>query len=233
MYEYPNRKGRVKSSVTAGGSQPEPLPLPPQARDGRKTQSEPEGAIQSLSSFEETSSHFASPIAHYRRVPMKPLLLLLLSALASIPAPASLATPDPEPGGFPEWKLVTKQNFSSQIRHHPHILLLVTLPCKFPVTGHRLRAYHWRAESLVRPSSSVSGVRFEPHMALSALAYFVIDAFYVGESNDASLIAGFSQYPFLVEFFSSLVSRVRRYWCSASFVPGWLFRFKSVQVSFR
>ncbi|XP_056169236.1 uncharacterized protein LOC115675447 isoform X1 [Syzygium oleosum] len=59
---------------------------------------------------------------------MKPLLLLLLSALASIPAPASPATPDPEPGSFPEWKLVTKQNFSSEIRHHPHILPLVTLP---------------------------------------------------------------------------------------------------------
>ncbi|XP_030526751.1 uncharacterized protein LOC115738296 isoform X2 [Rhodamnia argentea] len=59
---------------------------------------------------------------------MKPLLLLLLSVLASIPALASPATPDSEPGGFAEWKLVTKQNFSSQIRHHPHSLLLVTLP---------------------------------------------------------------------------------------------------------
>ncbi|KAJ0974348.1 hypothetical protein J5N97_016313 [Dioscorea zingiberensis] len=28
----------------------------------------------------------------------------------------------------PEWQLLTNRNFSSQIRHHPHILLMVTVP---------------------------------------------------------------------------------------------------------
>lgn len=32
-----------------------------------------------------------------------------------------------------DWQMLTRQNFSSQIRLHPHILLLVTLPCKFSV----------------------------------------------------------------------------------------------------
>lgn len=29
-----------------------------------------------------------------------------------------------------KWEIVTKQNFSSLIRIHPHALLVVTLPCK-------------------------------------------------------------------------------------------------------
>lgn len=28
-----------------------------------------------------------------------------------------------------EWQLLTKQNFSSQIRRNPYILLFITLPC--------------------------------------------------------------------------------------------------------
>ncbi|KAI4369113.1 hypothetical protein MLD38_017598 [Melastoma candidum] len=48
-----------------------------------------------------------------------PQLLLLLSVFPIV-APWSA-----EP---PEWKIVTKQNFSSLIRTHPHALLVVTLP---------------------------------------------------------------------------------------------------------
>lgn len=30
-----------------------------------------------------------------------------------------------------EWQILTKLNFSSQIRTHPNILLFITVPCKF------------------------------------------------------------------------------------------------------
>ncbi|XP_018492604.1 uncharacterized protein LOC108862844 isoform X4 [Raphanus sativus] len=47
------------------------------------------------------------------------LLLLLLLAFVSILSPSS---------GHGEWGILTEQNFSSQIRLHPHILLFVTAP---------------------------------------------------------------------------------------------------------
>ena len=31
--------------------------------------------------------------------------------------------------GLVQWQILTKFNFSSQIRTHPHILLLITVPC--------------------------------------------------------------------------------------------------------
>ncbi|KAH0926862.1 hypothetical protein HID58_019118 [Brassica napus] len=48
-----------------------------------------------------------------------PALLLLLLAFVSIIPPSS---------GHGEWGILTEQNFSSQIRLHPHILLFVTAP---------------------------------------------------------------------------------------------------------
>jgi hypothetical protein len=36
---------------------------------------------------------------------------------------------DCESDGVGEWQMLTKQNFSSQTRLHPHILLFVTVPC--------------------------------------------------------------------------------------------------------
>ncbi|XP_024015578.1 uncharacterized protein LOC18025362 isoform X3 [Eutrema salsugineum] len=47
------------------------------------------------------------------------LLLLLLLAFVSIIPPSS---------GHDEWDILTEQNFSSQIRLHPHVLLFVTAP---------------------------------------------------------------------------------------------------------
>ena len=36
-------------------------------------------------------------------------------------------------GGSPVWNVLTKRNFSSQIRIHPHVLLMVTVPCMCPI----------------------------------------------------------------------------------------------------
>ncbi|PQQ02186.1 uncharacterized protein Pyn_12588 [Prunus yedoensis var. nudiflora] len=41
---------------------------------------------------------------------------------------ASILAVDSKSDGLGEWHILTKQNFSSQIRLHPHILLIVTLP---------------------------------------------------------------------------------------------------------
>lgn len=46
---------------------------------------------------------------------------------------ASLAVESNASERIGEWEILTRQNFSSQIRLHPHILLLVTLPCKFSI----------------------------------------------------------------------------------------------------
>ncbi|CAN6287924.1 unnamed protein product [Urochloa humidicola] len=51
------------------------------------------------------------------------ILLLLAGALRS-PAVASSGAAD----GPPEWQVLTRANFSSQIRLHPHVVLLVTMP---------------------------------------------------------------------------------------------------------
>ncbi|KAK9935732.1 hypothetical protein M0R45_022818 [Rubus argutus] len=52
--------------------------------------------------------------------------LVLLACLVLLVAP--IAAVDSKSGSSGEWHSLTKQNFSSQIRLHPHILLLVTLP---------------------------------------------------------------------------------------------------------
>ncbi|OMP06446.1 hypothetical protein COLO4_08119 [Corchorus olitorius] len=57
---------------------------------------------------------------------MKKRWLLLLPI--SIVLLASLAAVDCASGGGGEWQILTKQNFSSQIHLHPHMLLLVTVP---------------------------------------------------------------------------------------------------------
>ena len=46
------------------------------------------------------------------------LLLLLVVVVAVVDCESSS-----------EWQLLTKQNFSSQIRRNPYILLFITLPC--------------------------------------------------------------------------------------------------------
>ncbi|XP_028783756.1 uncharacterized protein LOC114739839 isoform X2 [Neltuma alba] len=53
---------------------------------------------------------------------MKHLFLLLASILLSFLSTQCASS------ASAEWQILTKQNFSSQIRLHPHILLLVTLP---------------------------------------------------------------------------------------------------------
>ncbi|XP_031371659.1 uncharacterized protein LOC116187181 isoform X2 [Punica granatum] len=69
------------------------------------------------------------------RMMMKPKLLLLLLLASAVPLHASSSSPcapesdfDSNTGYSSEWKILRKHNFSSQIRIHPHILLLVTLP---------------------------------------------------------------------------------------------------------
>jgi len=57
--------------------------------------------------------------------PFAILLLLLAGALGS-PAFASSGAA----AGRPEWQILTRANFSSQIRLHPHVLLLATMPCE-------------------------------------------------------------------------------------------------------
>ncbi|KAL6187321.1 hypothetical protein ACLB2K_038721 [Fragaria x ananassa] len=52
--------------------------------------------------------------------------LMLLACLVSLAAPIAAVDSKPDTSG--EWHVLTKHNFSSQIRLHPHILLLVTLP---------------------------------------------------------------------------------------------------------
>ncbi|KAK4798402.1 hypothetical protein SAY86_030728 [Trapa natans] len=62
---------------------------------------------------------------------MKLLLLLLLTFLVSFDVSSSTALPSEsgsDIGYSSEWKILTKHNFSTQIRIHPHILLIVTLP---------------------------------------------------------------------------------------------------------
>lgn len=68
---------------------------------------------------------------------MKPMLLLLLAfsnplhaSSSSSSSPAFASDSGSDTGYSSEWKVLTKHNFSTQIRIHPHILLLVTLPCK-------------------------------------------------------------------------------------------------------
>nr|CAB3494374.1 unnamed protein product [Digitaria exilis] len=51
------------------------------------------------------------------------ILLLLAGALRSAAVASSGAA-----AGRPEWQVLTRANFSSQIRLHPHVLLLVTMP---------------------------------------------------------------------------------------------------------
>lgn len=65
-----------------------------------------------------------------------PLLLLVLlhlspSVAASAGAAAAAAAKaSAQPESRPEWETLTKRNYSSQIRLHPNVLLMVTVPCK-------------------------------------------------------------------------------------------------------
>ncbi|KAK2973916.1 hypothetical protein RJ640_019431 [Escallonia rubra] len=52
--------------------------------------------------------------------------LLLLSSSTSIQAVDSKS--DGGGGGGAQWQILTKLNFSSQIKLHPHLLLMVTVP---------------------------------------------------------------------------------------------------------
>ncbi|XP_019413697.1 PREDICTED: uncharacterized protein LOC109325662 isoform X3 [Lupinus angustifolius] len=55
---------------------------------------------------------------------MKFLSIILIAALAITATSSSSSSSS----SFAEWEILTKHNFSSQIRLHPHILLLLTLP---------------------------------------------------------------------------------------------------------
>ncbi|OEL32714.1 hypothetical protein BAE44_0006265 [Dichanthelium oligosanthes] len=59
------------------------------------------------------------------------ILLLLAGSLRSPAVASSDAT-----AGRPEWQVLTRANFSSQIRLHPHVLLLATMP--FDISGKTL-----------------------------------------------------------------------------------------------
>uniref|UniRef100_A0A0E0M8Y9 Thioredoxin domain-containing protein n=1 Tax=Oryza punctata TaxID=4537 RepID=A0A0E0M8Y9_ORYPU len=63
---------------------------------------------------------------------MRPLLLAaawpLLSLLAASQLGASAASSGAAASGRAEWQVLTRANFSSQIRLHPHVLLVVTMP---------------------------------------------------------------------------------------------------------
>ncbi|GAV66933.1 DUF179 domain-containing protein, partial [Cephalotus follicularis] len=56
------------------------------------------------------------------------LLLLALFLIILTSSSSSSPTVDSESNGIGEWQILTKQNFSSQIRLHTNILLFVTLP---------------------------------------------------------------------------------------------------------
>lgn len=55
---------------------------------------------------------------------------------------ASILAVDSKSDGLGEWHILTKQNFSSQIRLHPHILLVVTLPCNLSLSDPNSQYYH-------------------------------------------------------------------------------------------
>ncbi|XP_062112961.1 uncharacterized protein LOC133824112 [Humulus lupulus] len=56
------------------------------------------------------------------------VLLACISISICLASSSSPPTVDSKSDGLGEWQLLTKLNFSSQIRLHPHILLFVTLP---------------------------------------------------------------------------------------------------------
>lgn len=67
-------------------------------------------------------------------------LAAILAAFVLFCVPAAAEDlPDAEPrggggggmdAGSPVWQVLSKSNFSSQIRFHPHVLVMVTVPCK-------------------------------------------------------------------------------------------------------
>jgi hypothetical protein len=54
------------------------------------------------------------------------LLVLLLVCASQTPAAASSGAV----ASRAEWQVLNRTNFSSQIRLHPHVLLVVTMPCE-------------------------------------------------------------------------------------------------------
>ncbi|KAJ6365896.1 hypothetical protein OIU77_002457 [Salix suchowensis] len=60
---------------------------------------------------------------------MGKISLIIFTLAIIIPSSSSSSSFDTESdGGIGQWQILTKQNFSSQIRLHPHILLLVSVP---------------------------------------------------------------------------------------------------------
>ncbi|PON63607.1 Thioredoxin-like fold containing protein [Trema orientale] len=59
---------------------------------------------------------------------MKKAELVVLACCICLAASSSSAAVDSKSDGVGEWQLLTRLNFSSQIRLYPHILLMVTLP---------------------------------------------------------------------------------------------------------
>ncbi|KAH0716611.1 hypothetical protein KY290_012890 [Solanum tuberosum] len=54
------------------------------------------------------------------------LLLLILASAAFLLADGAEAGSS---NSLVQWQIISKLNYSSQIRLHPHLLLLVTVPC--------------------------------------------------------------------------------------------------------
>lgn len=60
------------------------------------------------------------------------LIIFTLAIIITPSSPSSSTVDSESDGGIGQWRILTKQNFSSQIRLHPHILLVVSVPCKLP-----------------------------------------------------------------------------------------------------
>ncbi|KAI5582158.1 hypothetical protein POPTR_007G070400v4 [Populus trichocarpa] len=56
------------------------------------------------------------------------LIIFTLAIIITPSSPSSSTVDSESDGGIGQWRILTKQNFSSQIRLHPHILLVVSVP---------------------------------------------------------------------------------------------------------
>jgi len=69
------------------------------------------------------------------------LIIFTLAIIITPSSPSSSTVDSESDGGIGQWRILTKQNFSSQIRLHPHILLVVSVPCKLPSLSVSLKQY--------------------------------------------------------------------------------------------
>lgn len=81
-------------------------------------------------------------------------LLLLVTLVVILSSSSSSAAVEIESKGLGQWHILTKQNFSSQIRLHPHILLFVSVPCNLPPHSHDFFFFNISIFTQFIPSSS-------------------------------------------------------------------------------